>query len=196
MPLTNLLAQMHIHSASGLHQECWMRPNCECCDLDLPPEPRPDARLARTSCTFCGRVPEEFSAVVVPLANRRTGARPVRAERPAAAPSGVDEASHRQAGRVPDVTLRAFPAGLGAAFIAMDVLRGPTSGTPRRRCDPSRSRPPVTSGTPLRYSSRLASRLAVLRSVIRCARHRSPFASSIAGHSQRNTGGVTVDPRQ
>src|SRR5580704_3006924 len=55
--------------------------------------------------------------------HRRTGAPADTAERPAAAPSGVD-APHLQAGRMcPDVTLRASRRGLVPPFIAMDVLR-------------------------------------------------------------------------
>ena len=43
-----------------------LRPNCECCDRDLPPESA-DARICTFECTFCvdcvggmldGRVPE------------------------------------------------------------------------------------------------------------------------------------------
>jgi uncharacterized protein len=29
-----------------------LRPNCECCDRDLPPE-SPDARICTFECTFC-----------------------------------------------------------------------------------------------------------------------------------------------
>ena len=29
-----------------------LRPNCECCDRDLPPE-SPDARICTYECTFC-----------------------------------------------------------------------------------------------------------------------------------------------
>src|SRR5207302_69583 len=55
--------------------------------------------------------------------HRRTGAPADPANRPAAAPSGVD-APDLQAGRMcPDVTLRASRRGLVPPFIAMDVLR-------------------------------------------------------------------------
>ncbi len=30
-----------------------LRPNCECCDRDLPPQSR-DARICSFECTFCG----------------------------------------------------------------------------------------------------------------------------------------------
>ncbi|MBL8521580.1 MAG: DUF1272 domain-containing protein [Betaproteobacteria bacterium] len=29
-----------------------LRPNCECCNIDLPPE-SPDARICSFACTFC-----------------------------------------------------------------------------------------------------------------------------------------------
>ncbi|MFL5441796.1 MAG: DUF1272 domain-containing protein, partial [Myxococcales bacterium] len=29
-----------------------LRPNCECCDRDLPPD-SPDARICTFECTFC-----------------------------------------------------------------------------------------------------------------------------------------------
>lgn len=29
-----------------------LKPNCECCDVDLPPESR-DARICTFECTFC-----------------------------------------------------------------------------------------------------------------------------------------------
>lgn len=29
-----------------------LKPNCECCDCDLPPE-SPDARICSFECTFC-----------------------------------------------------------------------------------------------------------------------------------------------
>src|SRR5947208_16532516 len=54
--------------------------------------------------------------------HRRTGATADPAERPAAAPSGID-APDLQAGMCRDVTLRASRRGLVPPFIAMDVLR-------------------------------------------------------------------------
>jgi len=35
-----------------------LRPNCECCDRDLPPESR-DAVICSFECTFCVRCAEE-----------------------------------------------------------------------------------------------------------------------------------------
>lgn len=34
-----------------------LRPNCECCDADLPPD-SPDARICTFECTFCVRCAE------------------------------------------------------------------------------------------------------------------------------------------
>lgn len=34
-----------------------LRPNCECCDADLPPEAG-DARICSYECTFCARCVE------------------------------------------------------------------------------------------------------------------------------------------
>lgn len=39
-----------------------MRPGCECCDTDLPPESA-DARICSFECTFCARCTEEMSGV-------------------------------------------------------------------------------------------------------------------------------------
>ncbi|HEY0296408.1 MAG TPA: DUF1272 domain-containing protein [Bordetella sp.] len=34
-----------------------LRPNCECCDRDLPPD-SPDARICSFECTFCAHCAE------------------------------------------------------------------------------------------------------------------------------------------
>lgn len=34
-----------------------LRPNCECCDRDLPPD-APDARICSFECTFCATCAE------------------------------------------------------------------------------------------------------------------------------------------
>ena len=39
-----------------------LRPNCECCDKDLPPEAE-DARICTFECTFCPACTEAMSAV-------------------------------------------------------------------------------------------------------------------------------------
>ena len=35
-----------------------LRPNCECCDVDLPPQSL-DARICSYECTFCARCVEQ-----------------------------------------------------------------------------------------------------------------------------------------
>lgn len=35
-----------------------LRPNCECCDADLPPD-SPDARICSFECTFCASCADE-----------------------------------------------------------------------------------------------------------------------------------------
>lgn len=35
-----------------------LRPNCECCDTDLPPD-SPDARICSFECTFCSRCSQQ-----------------------------------------------------------------------------------------------------------------------------------------
>ncbi|WP_075219322.1 DUF1272 domain-containing protein [Acuticoccus yangtzensis] len=56
-----------------------LRPNCECCDRDLPPS-SPDARICTYECTFCA------DCVAGPLGGRCPNcggeftARPVRPE--------------------------------------------------------------------------------------------------------------------
>ncbi len=34
-----------------------LRPGCECCDVDLPPD-SPDARICSFECTFCAKCAE------------------------------------------------------------------------------------------------------------------------------------------
>ena len=35
-----------------------LRPGCECCDVDLPPD-SPDARICSFECTFCAKCAED-----------------------------------------------------------------------------------------------------------------------------------------
>ena len=42
-----------------------LRPNCEMCDVDLPPE-SPDARICTYECTFCARCVDERLSNVCP----------------------------------------------------------------------------------------------------------------------------------
>jgi hypothetical protein len=54
-----------------------MRPNCECCDRDLPPASR-DARICTFECTFCAACAETRFAGVCPNCGGELLARPVR----------------------------------------------------------------------------------------------------------------------
>jgi hypothetical protein len=58
-----------------------LRPTCECCDVDLPPE-SPDARICSFECTFCARCVTDVLLGVCPNCSGGFERRPVR---PAAA---------------------------------------------------------------------------------------------------------------
>jgi hypothetical protein len=58
-----------------------LRPNCECCDVDLPPD-SPDARICTFECTFCARCVTDVLHGVCPNCGGGFTPRPVR---PAAA---------------------------------------------------------------------------------------------------------------
>ncbi len=54
-----------------------LRPNCELCDRDLPPE-SPDARICTYECTFCASCVEETLENVCPNCGGGFEKRPVR----------------------------------------------------------------------------------------------------------------------
>jgi hypothetical protein len=54
-----------------------LRPNCECCDRDLPPD-SPDARICTYECTFCARCVEERLHGVCPNCGGNFVPRPIR----------------------------------------------------------------------------------------------------------------------
>ena len=58
-----------------------LRPNCECCDRDLPPD-SPDARICTFECTFCATCADQVLRGVCPNCGGNLVARPIR---PAAA---------------------------------------------------------------------------------------------------------------
>ncbi|WP_273690673.1 DUF1272 domain-containing protein [Ketogulonicigenium vulgare] len=58
-----------------------LRPGCECCDRDLPPESR-DARICTFECTFCVDCAEDALGGICPNCAGELVRRPVR---PAAA---------------------------------------------------------------------------------------------------------------
>lgn len=54
-----------------------LRPNCECCDRDLPPE-SPEARICTFECTFCADCVEARLAGTCPNCGGNLVARPIR----------------------------------------------------------------------------------------------------------------------
>ena len=58
-----------------------LRPNCECCDIDLPPESS-EARICTFECTFCASCAEDKLHNICPNCGGNLVERPVR---PAAA---------------------------------------------------------------------------------------------------------------
>lgn len=54
-----------------------LKPNCECCDRDLPPE-SPDARICTFECTFCADCAGNVLHGVCPNCKGNLVTRPVR----------------------------------------------------------------------------------------------------------------------
>jgi uncharacterized protein len=54
-----------------------LRPNCECCDRDLPPE-SPEARICTFECTFCATCADDVFGGVCPNCGGNLVARPIR----------------------------------------------------------------------------------------------------------------------
>jgi len=54
-----------------------LRPNCECCDRELPPE-SPDARICTFECTFCADCVETALGGTCPNCGGDFVRRPVR----------------------------------------------------------------------------------------------------------------------
>jgi uncharacterized protein len=57
-----------------------LRPNCELCDRDLPPD-SPDARICTFECTFCAECVENVLSNVCPNCGGGFAARPIRPAR-------------------------------------------------------------------------------------------------------------------
>lgn len=55
----------------------YLRPNCECCDCDLPPD-SPDARICTFECTFCADCVEGVLGEVCPNCGGNFVPRPIR----------------------------------------------------------------------------------------------------------------------
>jgi len=47
-----------------------LRPNCECCDRDLPPD-SPQARICTFECTFCAACAQDVLGGVCPNCGRK-----------------------------------------------------------------------------------------------------------------------------
>ncbi|WP_084474977.1 DUF1272 domain-containing protein [Deinococcus pimensis] len=54
-----------------------LRPNCECCDRDLPPD-EPDAMICTFECTFCRDCAEGVLGGVCPNCGGNFSRRPIR----------------------------------------------------------------------------------------------------------------------
>ncbi|WP_299744880.1 DUF1272 domain-containing protein [uncultured Tateyamaria sp.] len=54
-----------------------LKPNCECCDMDLPPGSK-EARVCSFECTFCAECAEKRFANVCPNCGGNFVPRPVR----------------------------------------------------------------------------------------------------------------------
>jgi len=54
-----------------------LRPNCECCDLDLPPDST-DAMICSFECTFCRACTDRVLNGICPNCGGRLVARPIR----------------------------------------------------------------------------------------------------------------------
>ena len=54
-----------------------LRPNCECCDRDLPAD-SPDARICTFECTFCAPCAETRLGGVCPNCGGNFSVRPIR----------------------------------------------------------------------------------------------------------------------
>jgi hypothetical protein len=57
-----------------------LRPNCELCDVDLPPD-SPDARICTYECTFCAACTEQVLRDVCPNCGGNFVPRPIRPQR-------------------------------------------------------------------------------------------------------------------
>jgi hypothetical protein len=55
-----------------------LRPGCECCDKDLPPD-APDARICSFECTFCAACADTVLKGICPNCGGELLARPRRA---------------------------------------------------------------------------------------------------------------------
>ena len=74
-----------------------LRPNCECCNKDLPPE-TPDARICSFECTFCASCAEGVLGGKCPNCGGEFVARPRRPASKLAKFPASTERVHKPAG--------------------------------------------------------------------------------------------------
>ena len=75
-----------------------LRPNCECCDRDLPPDSR-DARICTYECTFCADCAENHFNGTCPNCGGELVRRPIRpAEKLANDPASTERFTKAHAG--------------------------------------------------------------------------------------------------
>jgi hypothetical protein len=73
-----------------------LRPNCECCDRDLPPESA-DARICTFECTFCASCVEGVLKGVCPNCGGNLERRPIRpAEKLAKYPPSAQRVTRKE----------------------------------------------------------------------------------------------------
>jgi len=65
------------NTKTGAHIMLILKPNCECCDKDLPPEAT-DARICTFECTFCADCAETRFNNICPNCGGNLVERPVR----------------------------------------------------------------------------------------------------------------------
>ncbi|MBL4747228.1 MAG: DUF1272 domain-containing protein [Magnetovibrio sp.] len=54
-----------------------LRPNCECCDINLPPD-SPNAKICTFECTFCTPCAEDYLSNTCPNCGGNLATRPIR----------------------------------------------------------------------------------------------------------------------
>jgi hypothetical protein len=77
-----------------------LKPNCECCDVDLPPD-SVDARICSFECTFCADCSAEKLAGVCPNCAGELVRRPIRPAAKLARFPAATERHVQPAGRAP-----------------------------------------------------------------------------------------------
>jgi uncharacterized protein len=91
-----------------------LRPNCELCDKDLPPD-APDARICSYECTFCAACVEDVLHDVCPNCGGGFQPRPIRPRRAWRDGTGLEQdpaGTRRRHTRYTRGELDAFAAGI------------------------------------------------------------------------------------